>query len=257
MIELFLAELKRDWTLQRRYPFEFFGFLIVSISIFYGLFLSARYVAGASFKLGDRVDSIVIGYVLWSLVLFIIGDVADTLRYEAQTGTLEQLFLSQYGAIKVFLTRTIAAVTIQLIFMSSMLLTIMLLTGSRLDFSPTLLLPLITVFMGANGIAFIMGALALLFKQVNQLQVILQFGLLFLLATPTETWTGFAQILANLLPITPGAGILRALMARGESLNLIQLAIAFMNGIVYFALGLGLFRLAERQAKQRGILGGY
>jgi len=257
MVELFFAELKRTWILQRRYPIEVIGIVVVTVSIFYGLFLSARYVAGANFQLGDRLDSIVIGYVLWSLVLFIMGNVANRIQYEAQTGTLEQLFLSQFGAIKVFLIRSVAAVTLQLTFILSILLTIMFLTGSRLDFPPALLLPLITVLMGANGIAFAIGALALLFKQVNQLQVIFQFGLLFLLATPIETWTGFARVLANLLPIAPSAGILRALMARGESLNFTHLTIAFINGAVYFALGLGLFRLAERQAKQRGILGGY
>ena len=257
MIDLFFAELKRTWILQRRYPIEVVGIIIVTVSIFYGLFLSARYVAGASFQLGDRLDSIVIGYVLWSLVLFVMGNVANRIQYEAQTGTLEQLFLSQFGAVKVFLIRSLAAITLQLAFVLSILLTIMLLTGSRLDFPPVLILPLITVLMGANGIAFIIGALALLFKQVSQLQVIFQFGLLFLLATPIEASTGLTRVLANLLPITPSAGILRALMARGESLNLTHIAIASINGVVYLALGIGLFRLAERQAKKRGILGGY
>lgn len=257
MVELFFAELKRTWILQRRYPIEVIGIVIVTVSIFYGLFLSARYVAGANFQLGDRLDSIIIGYVLWSLVVFILGNIANLLQYEAQTGTLEQLFLSQFGAVRVFLIRALASVTLQLIFVLTILLSILLLTGSRLDFPPALLLPLITVLMGANGIAFAIGALALLFKQVSQLQVIFQFGLLFLLATPIETWTGFAQVIANLLPIAPSASILRALMARGESLNFTHLTIAFVNGVVYFAIGLGLFRLAERQAKSRGILGGY
>ncbi|MDZ4874429.1 MAG: hypothetical protein CLLPBCKN_003825 [Chroococcidiopsis cubana SAG 39.79] len=39
-------------------------------------------------------------------------------------------------------------------------------------------------------------------------------------------------------------------MARGENLNLTHIAIAFINGVVYLALGIGLFRLAERQAKE-------
>lgn len=257
MVELFLAELQRSWIQYRRYPIEIIGVISITVSIFYGLFLSARYIAGANFQLGDRLDSVIIGYVLWSLVLFIINNVANTLQYEAQTGTLEQLFLSQFGAVKVFLIRTIASVTLQLVFVLTILLTIMLLTGSRLDFPPALLLPLVAVLIGANGIAFTLGSLALLFKQISQIQVIFQFTLLFLLATPTETWRGTAQALANLLPITPGAGILRDLMARGESLNLTNLVVAFLNGIFYFLLGLGLFKIAERQAKRRGILSGY
>jgi ABC-2 type transport system permease protein len=46
-------------------------------------------------------------------------------------------------------------------------------------------------------------------------------------------------------------------MARNESLNLSKLAIAFINGLVYFGVGIFLFRMAERKTKQQGMLGGY
>jgi ABC-2 type transport system permease protein len=77
------------------------------------------------------------------------------------------------------------------------------------------------------------------------------------MATPTETWTGSLQIVRWLLPMTAGAGLLRDLMARGEALNLTQLSLALLNGVVYFTVGLFIFRFAERQAKRRGMLGGY
>lgn len=257
MLELFLAELRRSWIQFRRYPVEAIGGIIITTSIFYGLFLSARYIAGPSLQLGDRLDSIVIGYVLWTLVIFIIADIAGNLQYEAQTGTLEQLFLSRFGAIKVFLMRTLASLSLQMVLILSILLIIMALTGSRLNFPLALLLPLVTVLMGAYGIAFFMGSLALLFKRIQQLIAIFNFALLFLLATPTETWEPPLNILGKLLPMTPGAGLLRDLMARGESLNFTKLGIAFVNGAVYFAIGLLLFRVAERKAKRRGMLSGY
>ena len=257
MFELFLAEFRRSWIQFRRYPVEAIGGIVITTSVFYGLFLSARYIAGPSLQLGDRLDSIIIGYVLWTLVLFIMLDIAAGLQYEAQTGTLEQLFLSRFSATKVFLIRSLASLTLQLVLILSILLIIMALTGSRLNFPPTLLLPLITVLMGAYGIAFTIGSLALLLKRVQQLLGIFQFGLLFLLATPTESWVGPVKVLGQLLPMTPGAGLLRDLMARGKSLSLNQLAIAGLNGAVYLILGLLIFRLAEREAKRRGMLSGY
>ena len=257
MFELFLAECRRSWIQLRRYPVEAIGGIVITTSIFYGLFISARYIAGPSLQLGDRLDSIVIGYVLGNLAIFIMIDIAATLQYEAQTGTLEQIFLSSFGVTKVFLMRTLASLTLQLVFILSILLIIMALTGSRLNFPPTLLLPLVTVLMGAYGIAFTMGSLALLLKRVQQLLGIFQFALLFLLASPTETWAGPLKFFGQLLPMTPGAGLLRDLMARGESLDLTKLALAFLNGAVYFALGLLIFRMAEREAKRRGMLSGY
>ncbi|MCX7594583.1 MAG: ABC transporter permease [Fischerella sp.] len=257
MLELFLAELRRSWIQFRRYPFEVLGLIIVTTIMFFGLFFSARYIAGSALQLGDKLDSIVIGYVLWTLVLDIMSDIAAGLQIEAQTGTLEQLFLSRFGATTVFLTRSLAELTIQVIIMLSSLFIIMAFTGSRLNFPPTLLLPLVTVLLGAYGISFTLGSLALLLKRVQQLFGIIQFLPLFLLATPTETWAEPLQILANLLPITAGAELLRDLMVRGESLNFTKLVIAFVNGGIYFAVGLLLFRIAERVAKRRGILSGY
>lgn len=57
--------------------------------------------------------------------------------------------------------------------------------------------------------------------------------------------------------MTPGAGLLRELMARGQDLNWGQFAIALINGIVYFAIGFFLFHKAEQLAKRRGRIGGY
>jgi ABC-2 type transport system permease protein len=257
MWELFLAELRRSWIIYRSYQFEALGGILICTILFYGLFLSATYIAGPSLQLGDRLDSIVIGYVLWSLVLFIMASIAGGLQSEAQTGTLEQLFLSRFGAIKVFLMRTMADLFLQMVQVISILFLIMALTQSHLNFPPTLLLPFATVLMGAYGISFTLGSLALLLKRVQQLQIIFQFIPLFLLATPTENWTGSARILGQFLPMCPGAELLRDLMARGESLNFTKLAIALVNGAVYFTLGLLLFRLAEREAKRRGMLSGY
>lgn len=257
MIELFLAELKRSWIEFRRYPFEAFGIIFITTVFFYGLFLSARYIAGPALQLGDRLDSIIVGYVLWSLVVFILGNIAVGLQLEAQTGTLEQLFLSGFGARRVFLVRSLANLALQLIIVLSILVIILLLTGSRLNFSPVIVLPLLTVLMAAYGVAFAIGSLALLFKRVQQLQAIFQFGLLFLLATPTETWRSPAHLFAQFLPMTPGAGLLRDVMARNLPLNLSALLVATLNGGIYFGLGLLLFGWAVSETKRRGKLGGY
>ncbi|MBD1909115.1 MULTISPECIES: ABC transporter permease [unclassified Leptolyngbya] len=257
MFKLFLAELKRNWITLRRYSAEAISGVIGITIVFYGLFLSFQYVGGPSAQFGDRLDSVIVGYVLWSLVLFIISDIAQGLQREAQTGTLEQIFLSPFGATRVFLIRAFASLTTQLTLNVSILLLIMLLTGSRLSFPPVLLLPLVSVLLGAYGLALGMGSLALLLKQVQQLLGIFQFMLFFLLLVPSESWPGGYKLVALLLPMTPGAGLLRELMARGQALNFAQFLVALLNGVVYFGLGLIAFHWAEREAKRRGKLAGY
>ncbi|MBD2022586.1 ABC transporter permease [Leptolyngbya sp. FACHB-36] len=257
MLKLFWAELKRDWILLRRYAAEAISGVIGLAIVFYGLFLSTQYAVGPGVQLGDRLDSIIVGYVLWSLALFVVGDIAGELQREAQTGTLEQVFLSPFGGLRVFVVRALASLATQLFLNISILLLILLLTGSRLSFPPVLLLPLGTVLLAAYGVAVSMGSLALLLKQVQQIQGVFNFFLLFVLTVPIETWTGPSKYLGWLLPMTPGAGLLRQLMAQGQSLDVPLFLIALLNGAVYCTVGLLLFRWAEREAKRKGKLAGY
>lgn len=256
-MELFWAELRRSWIQLIRYSTEAIAGIVVTTVVFYGLFLSSRYIAGPQSQFGDRLDAIVVGYLLWTLSLFIMSDVSGTLQREAQTGTLEQLFLSPYSAPRVFLTRAIAGLTIQIMIIAIILGLITTLTGSQLSFPPSLLLPFGTVVLGGYGLALMLGSLALLLKQVQQLLGIVQFGLLFLLALPIETWPPTARLLGYLLPMAPGAGLLRELMARNGALDAPSMLLALINGVVYFAIGIVLFRVAERETKRRGRLGGY
>jgi ABC-2 type transport system permease protein len=257
MIDLFLVEIKRSWLLLSRYSAEPIGGIVSTTFVFYGLFLSSRYIAGPTMVLGDRLDAIIVGYILWTLMLFIMGDVAGGLQDEARTGTLEQMFLTPYGAARVFVVRAIGSLTIQLTLNLVIVVSIILITGSKLAFPPTLVPPFITALLGAYGLAFTVGSLTLVFKQVRQILSILQFGLLLFLAAPTETWTGSMQLVGWLLPIAPAAGLLRDVMARGLPLSDMRMAIAAVNGIFYLTLGLLLFRWAERLTKRQGKLGGY
>lgn len=257
MVELFLAELKRSWIQFKRYPTEAISGIIIFAAVFYGLFLSAKYIAGPGLQFGDRLDSIIVGYVLWTLATFIMVDIAGTLQNEAQTGTLEQLFISPFNIRRILLFRAIASLLIQFFIIVAILVIIMALTGRWLAFPITLLFPLVTLILSGYGLSFAMGSLALILKRVQQLLGISQFVLLFLLTIPTETWEGPLKALGYVLPMSISAGLLRDVMARQQALDLPTLGLAILNGVIYFAIGLFLFRWAERETKRRGRLGGY
>lgn len=257
MIDLLIGEFKRTWLQTLRYPSEVIGGVVILTTVFYGIFLSTQYMAGPSSTFGDRLDSVVVGYMIWTLVLYIVNDIATSLQLEANTGTLEQVFLSPFGAPRVFFARAIASLTLRFLLMLIVLGLIIAMTGSRLSFPPMLLLPLATLLLSAYGLAFLMGSFALVLKKVQQLLSLFQFLLFFLLATPTENWTGAARVVANILPILPSTGLLRDLMARGQGLDWDLWAIALVNGLVYFTLGTQVFHWAEGKAKQQGTLGGY
>ncbi|MEL6160535.1 MAG: ABC transporter permease [Cyanobacteria bacterium J06623_5] len=257
MIDLLIGEFKRTWIQTLRYPSEVIGGVVILTTVFYGIFLSTQYMAGSSDVFGERLDTVVVGYVIWSLVLYIVNDIATNLQMEASTGTLEQVFLSPFGAPRVFFARAIASLTLRFLLILLVLTIITAITGSQLSFPPILLLPLSALLIGAYGLAFLIGACALVFKKVQQLLSLFQFLLFFLLATPTENWTGPARVLANVLPILPSTGLLRDVMAREQSLDWGIWAIALTNSLIYFAIGTLLFRWSENKAKRQGSLGRY
>lgn len=257
MIDLLIGEFKRTWIQTRRYPAEVIGGVVILTAVFYGIFSSTQYVAGPMANFGERLDALVVGYVIWTLVLYIVNDIATNLQLEAQTGTLEQVFLSPFGAPQVFLARAVASLTLRLLLIMVVLAIILATTGSRLAFPVLLLLPLATLVLSAYGLAFFIGSFALVLKKVQQVLGLFQFVLLFLLAAQTESWSGGARLVANVLPMLPSVGLLRDLMARNEGLDWGVWAIALANGVFYFTLGILVFRWAEGKAKHQGSLGGY
>ena len=257
MIWLFWAELKRGWILQRRYAVETIALMIGLTLVFCSLLVSTQNLVGPDVQLGDRLDALVVSYILWSLSLFIIGNIAGELQQEAQTGTLEQLFLSPVQAAQLLIIRALANLAPQLVINFGILMLIMAITGNWLSFSLSALPPFLTVLLSAYGLSLVLGSLALLFKRVQQVLAVFQFLLFFILMAPMETWTGPSYLLGWLLPITPSAGLLRNVLSHGVALNRISILLALLNSALYLGVGLLLFHWAERKAKQYGGLGGY
>lgn len=254
MFKLFIAECKRTWLMFKHYPSEAIAIIFILTALFYGLVLGIYYVAGTNSSFGDRLDSLVVGYVLWTLVALTVGDFPRTIQNEAQTGLLEQIFLSPFSASTIYLVRAFANMTLNLVLILCVLLMTLLITKSQIQVSLSLLLPLGTVIIAAIGLGFAMGASALLFKRIHRVTSIFEFSLLFLLTAPVETWKGLSLVLGQLLPMVPGMVMLRAMMIRGEILNPLQLLFAVMNSVGYFALGILMFQTIERYSKRKGLL---
>jgi ABC-2 type transport system permease protein len=257
MFDLMVAESKRTWIQQKRYPLELVVGIVMMGFTFYALFLGAKYLAGPVLQFGNRIDGLILGYGLWTLVLISMNSIAVLLQVEAQTGTLEQLYLSPYGPVRIILTRALSMLGLSLVISLGTLLLMLLFTGRRLSFPPITLLPLASLVVAAYGLGLSLGALALVFKRVQEMMRLFQFSLLALVIVPVELWEGPARVVGMLLPIAPGAGQLRDLMVRGQPFDLNYFGVTVLNAAGHFLLGIGLFLWADRVARKRGLLGQY
>jgi ABC-2 type transport system permease protein len=257
VFSFFLAELRRNWTILWRYPLQTASGMVLTLILFMMLLGGVTYVAGPGRQFGDRMDSIVVGYVLWNTLVFAMGEIAGGLQGEAKIGTLEQLFMSPLGGVRVFLARALAGQTVVLALNAVILAFLLLVTRTSLHFNPALFLPLATALAACYGIGLVLGSLALVFKRIESLIQISQFALIALVMVPFEEWTTSAFGPFFALPLVPSAAMLRALVARGDPLDPVTLLLALANGAVYLALGAVVFQWAERTSKRQGLLGSY
>lgn len=256
-LRLLRNEVRRILIEYIRYPFETISGLIIVVIIFYGLFLGATYLSGSASSFGDRLESIVLGYVMWTLLNGAVLALAQDIQRNAQTGVLEQLYLTPYGTTLTFSLRMVARLGYIVGFSLAVFVIVAFLTGARFTLSWVALLPLIPILIAGYGMSFIAGAFALILKQVNIFLSLLQFALLFLVMIPVETWRGPFALAGYALPIVPGIGIMRDVMARGLAFDTTEYMAILLISCAYFFLGVTIFRRANAFAKRRGIIGDY
>ena len=251
---LFIAELKRRWSLLLAYPVEEIVSTIVMAVFFYMIFLGAGYMAGPTAQFGGRLENVIVGYVVWILLIHTYANIAHNLEGERTRHTLEQLMMSQYGLRTILFIRTMADITITLLQTAVITVIIMLLTHTTLHFTLAVALPVLTVLLASTGLGFMLGALSFMLKKISSILTVIQFAVLFIIIAPIEKWGTVGLLLGSLLPVSPSSAALRSiLVAQNMSWELCLLGLA--NAALYLGVGLAVFKIAEKSAKRRGTIG--
>jgi ABC-2 type transport system permease protein len=209
------------------------------------------------------VASALVGYLVWMYVASALGDLTFGLRGEIIAGTLEQLAMSPapVGLLLIGrVTTNLMITTIQVILMGTIVLSIIRIPV----FIPIeALLALFITFIGVLGFGYIIAGAMLIFKQIESLNNLFNNALAFFNGTflPISAMPAWLASISVLLPSTLGIIVIRSITLEGKTLfdiwengSLIALTI---NSLLYLLLGLGIYILCERIAKNRGSLGQY
>ena len=257
MLRLAYAELKHNWIRFIRYPAEAIVMVITFVAVFLLLFLGVRYMAGPTSFIGERLDTIIVSYILFSLVLISVLSMGSEFQTEAETGTLEQVFMSPFGAVKVFFFRAFTGLFVKAAVAVASLFVVLIVTRRGLSFPIGILAPAFSVLLGAYGMGFMIGAVAVLYKRIQNVLQLVQFLMFFPLMVTVEAWQSPWRELGWLIPMSPGSWMLRDLMARNAAFDPWIFTVALLNGIFYCIIGALIFRMAESKAAREGRLSGY
>lgn len=230
--------------------------MVVTFYAIFLMFFLGIQVLGAPETAEANTQYLIVSTALWFLALMAMQGIGWEVTLEATRGTLEQLYMSPLGAPRILLSRMIGTVLVNLLIIALMVCLAMLTARQWLNLDLVTLLPvLLLTITGMLGVGFMVAGLALIYKQVESLLQIAQFVFLALVAVPLS-----AAPWLELAPVVKGADMVREVMVGGVSLGgfgLFDWLSLAGNAAFYFLLGVGLYKLAERRALSRGLLGQY
>lgn len=258
------ADVKISFIKMVRYPVQTIVSILILYVLFVGLFYGSRSIAGVvdtpPAEFARSATEAIAGYLLWFFALMAIDSMGQNIAEEAQTGTLEQFYLSRWSFSLMMFFRFVSSMITSLVMIIPLLLLMVLSTGSSLDLGALVMaLPIIGLtILGLCGLGYILGALTLLFKRIGNVMTLFQFGLLFLALSPIERLSPSLQFVALTLPLAQGVKLLRiALLNSGSYLVTADFLLLILNSVVYLVVGVLVFRWAEAVAKDKGLLGHY
>jgi ABC-2 type transport system permease protein len=229
----------------KRYLFNTVIGFVVLFLIFLGFFWGIKTAAGPQVN-EDSLNGMVVGYVLWTSSMMALLGTGGVVLSESQKGTLEQLYLSPYGAEVIFLTKAVSSTIFNFGFITVFLFVAMLATDRWLTINlPFFYAVLFLSLLSLIGFGFMLGGVGLIHKKVGSVNAILAVGLIGLLMLPAYPLNPL-----SFLPFVAGAHAINKAIVLGAKFPATWYAFIAANSLVYLATGLVVFKIFERRARR-------
>ncbi|ELY27754.1 hypothetical protein C500_13936 [Natrialba magadii ATCC 43099] len=252
---LVAAVVEKQLVLLKRYWFNTLSMLLGMYAMFALVFFGGQSLGGADVE--SALDIVVIGFFLFLAASAAYFDVANSVMREAQWGTLEQLYLSPYGIDRVLCVKAVFNVVLSSVLAIAFLGLMLLTTSRTLSVDLLTIVPLLVVtILPAIGIGYVVAGLSLLYKRIENVQQLLQFGFAGLIAAPGAVQ---GPVLA-LLPVSPGSDLITIAMTEGTRLwefPPAEIVVLVVNSVAYLAVGYVVFSRFVDRTRDRGVMGHY
>lgn len=219
-------------------------------------------IEGGTFN-ATKIAPLALGYVVWAFANYIIYDANNVMSEMAQTGVLEQLYISNTQLHHLLLIRCIAATIVCSIEQLLVLIAVFLVFPVSIPLSFSLLILGILTLMGIFGFAFMVAGIGLIFKRSQPFCYMINNILLFLNGSilPIENMHPIVQFISKSLPTTQGIYLMKQLCFEGQNLQHMfmdgSIAILSINSLMYLTAGWLIVSYCQRYAQEKGIIGHY
>jgi len=211
----------------------------------------------------DFIPFIVLGAILNSYVLTSLYGMGESIRREAYRGTLDYILSAPCNKAFILIGKAISESVSSTLFAISQLAICIVFFGIELTLG--IIMPvtfiIILLILGLYGIALILAALSLRYKQAHDLAHTLDY--VFYVFTPVRYPLGslplWAQILGKLLPLTYALIAVRTVMLLGQSLAAVyfEILVLLIIDVAVILAGFYLFNWMEKKTKKSGTISHY
>lgn len=254
LLALVSVVVRKQVMLLVRYPVNTASQFVTIYAFFLAIFLGGTAVGGAAVT--DSLEGIIVGFFLWTLATIGYSGLAWGVTREAQWGTLERLYMSPHGFATVMAVKTVVNVALSFLWGGVLLVVMLVTTGRTLTVDPLTVVPLgVLTLASVVGIGFLFAGLAIVYKRIENLFQLMQFGFIGLIAAPVGSYP-----LLGLLPVSHGSYLIQRAMQDGVRLWEVpawELGLLTVTAAVYLGVGLGAFTLLHRRARRLGVMGHY
>ena len=195
--------------------------LIMEFATIVFIFIGISYFMGRGELERENLPTTLLGYLVWFYAAIAINGMSGSLRDEAQSGTLEQMYMSPLPSWVILVGRVIAT------FMTSTAMAaivggiLMLWLGISLPLTWQALPPFVLTMLGLFGFGYAFGGATLALKQVGALPNLVTNMMLFLNGAllPVHLLPSTLETIARLLPTTQGIIVIRKITFERDSLS--------------------------------------
>lgn len=211
----------------------------------------------------EYIPFVIIGAILNGYVLTSLYGVGESIRREAYQGTLDYLLSSPCNKAFVLIGKAVSESINSTVYAIIQLVVCIVFFGIELTLGvimPVILI-LILMILGLYGIALMLAALSLQFKQAHDMAHTLEyvFYIFSPVRYPLQTLPFWAQIIGKLLPLTYALIAVRSLMLLKQDFPAIyeQIFLLFVIDVVAIFLGFYFFNWMEKRTKKSGAISRY
>lgn len=223
--------------------------------VFLGLFFGVSYV-GDPETLDYNIQTIILNYVFWFLILTITQGIGWEISNEAGQGTLEQLYLTPHKLWFILFSRMISTILLNMITIAVLLTAAMLTTGRWLNLDLVSIFPILMItLVGVFGVGYAVAGITLVLKQVDYILQLFQFLVMGLTFIPLTAFP-----LLKFGPFMLGLQMIRDISIEGYTITTISMAdmiFLVLNSFIYFIVGFLIFQYCEIVARKKGLFGHY